>query len=93
MHTLTPCKAVGVEMVVGASFDNTSFLSPILGFQVDAAKFFIFLLIVMLINICAVSLAFFISAGVKNGELANLLIILPLIFSLVSSLASIITDL
>jgi ATP-binding cassette subfamily G (WHITE) protein 2 len=54
-----------------------------IGFQVDAAKFFIFLLIVMLINICAVSLAFFISAGVKNGELANLLIILPLIFSLI----------
>lgn len=31
---------------------------------------------------CAVSIAFFISAGVRNGELANVLIILPFIISL-----------
>ena len=38
----------------------------------------------MMVNICAVSIAFFISAGVRNAEIANILIILPLIFSLVS---------
>ena len=54
------------------------------GLQVEADKFFIFWLILMLVNICAVSVAFFISAGVRNGEIANLLIILPFTFSLVS---------
>jgi ATP-binding cassette subfamily G (WHITE) protein 2 len=55
-----------------------------IGFQVKADKFFIFWLILTLVNVCAVSIAFFISAGVRNGEIANLLIILPFIFSLVS---------
>jgi ATP-binding cassette subfamily G (WHITE) protein 2 len=53
-----------------------------IGFQVKADKFFIFWLILTLVNVCAVSIAFFISAGVRNGEIANLLIILPFIFSL-----------
>ena len=54
------------------------------GLQVKADKFFIFWLILTLVNVSAVSIAFFISAGVRNGEIANLLIILPFIFSLVS---------
>lgn len=48
-------------------------------------KFFIYLLLIQQVNLCAVSIAFFISAGVRNGELANVLIILPFIISLVSS--------
>ncbi|CAI8000347.1 Broad substrate specificity ATP-binding cassette transporter ABCG2 [Geodia barretti] len=55
-----------------------------IGLQVKADKFFIFWLILTLVNVSAVSIAFFISAGVRNGEIANLLIILPFIFSLVS---------
>ena len=55
------------------------------GLQIDAERFFIYWLVVMLVNIAAVSLAFFISAGVKNAELANSLITLPFIISLVSS--------
>ena len=56
------------------------------GLQIEAERFFIYWLIVMLVNIAAVSLAFFISAGVRNAELANSLITLPFIISLVSSL-------
>ena len=53
------------------------------GFQVDVAKFFTFWLIMQLINMCAVSLAFVVSASVRNGAVANLLIVLPFIVSLV----------
>jgi ABC-type multidrug transport system permease subunit len=45
-------------------------------------RFFVFFLILTLVNVCAVSIAFFISAGVRNGEIANLMIVLPFIFSL-----------
>ena len=49
----------------------------------EVDKFFIYWLIIQLVTLCAVSLAFFVSAGVRNGAVANLLIILPFIVSLV----------
>ena len=55
-----------------------------IGFQIEVDRFFIYWLVVMLVNIAAVSLAFFISAGVRNGELANSLSTLPFIIALVS---------
>ena len=47
-------------------------------------KFFIYWLVAQLVNFSAVSIAFLISAGVRNGALANVLIVLPFIISLVS---------
>ena len=42
----------------------------------------------MLVNFCAVSMAFAVGAGVKNLALANVLIIIPFILSVVSILYS-----
>ena len=53
----------------------------------EVGKFFTFWLIIQLINLCAVSLAFVVSASVRNGAVANLLIVLPFIVSLVRAYA------
>ena len=66
-----------------SSYVNYMIISP-LGLQVEAERFFIYWLIVMMVNIAAVSLAFFISAGVRNVEIANALMTLPIVISLVS---------
>ena len=53
------------------------------GMQVSAGQFFTYWLLVMLVNLCALSLAFMVGAAVTTAGLANLLIIIPFIVSLV----------
>jgi len=51
-----------------------------IGFQMDAGKFFIFLLTLVLTAISASSVAFFVSASVNVFAVANVLVSLPYIF-------------
>ena len=57
--------------------------TTVVGFQVDAAKFFIFVLVLSLTSIAAASIAFSISAIVRVAGLANLFIAMLFVFQMV----------
>ena len=49
----------------------------VLGFQLDAGKFFFFVFALVLTAVCASSLAFLVSASVRIFAVANVLVTLP----------------
>ena len=53
------------------------------GFQIDAGKFFIFLLTLFLTAYGASAIAFWVSAGVRVAGIGNLLIALSFVFQMV----------
>ena len=57
------------------------------GLQVDADRFFIFLLLLILVNMAALSVAFCISALTGNFTVANAMITAVFVVSIVSTVA------
>ena len=55
-----------------------------IGFQLSAEKFFIFWLVITLTNMAAVSVAFCFSAATRVAAIANLLIAVAFVVSMVS---------
>ncbi len=53
------------------------------GFQLEVERFFIYYLLLNLVSIAAVSIAFSISAAIRVGAVANLLIAIVFVVSMV----------
>ena len=59
------------------------FSSLLIGFQIDAGRYFIFFLTLFLTSFAAIALAFWISAGVRVAGIGNLLVALSFVVQMV----------